>query len=150
MLRITNKRDFLAGLMFIAIGVAALVFGRDLRMGTAVRMGAGFFPFVLTGVLIVLGLVITASGIKSSAETHIRLSWRPLILIPAAVALFALLINTAGLAITTAAVIVVSRLVRPNYSWTETILLALGSAIVAAVVFYYGLGLNLPLWPTLT
>ncbi len=65
MLRITNKRDFLAGLMFIAIGVAALVSGRDLRMGTAVRMGAGFFPFVLTGVLILLGLSRSRRG-----ETH--------------------------------------------------------------------------------
>jgi hypothetical protein len=51
--------------MFIAIGVAALVSGRDLRMGTAVRMGAGFFPFVLTGVLILLGLSRTRRG-----ETH--------------------------------------------------------------------------------
>ena len=147
MLKITNKRDFLAGVMFVAVGVAAMVAARDLRMGTPVRMGAGFFPFALTGLLILLGLVIMASGLRSEDETRVRFAWRPLILIPFAVAVFAFLINTAGLAITTVIIVVLSRLARPGHGWTETILLALGATIAAAGVFYYGLGLTLPLWP---
>ena len=115
MLKITNKRDFLAGVMFVVVGVAALVAARDLRMGTPVRMGAGFFPFTLTGLLILLGLVIMASGLRSQDETRVRFAWRPLIVIPAAVAVFAFLINTAGLAITTVVIVVLSRLARPGH-----------------------------------
>lgn len=149
MLKITNKRDVLAGLMFIAIGVAALVAAKDLRMGSAVRMGAGFFPIVLTGILILLGLVIAASGLRSSEETGVRLAWRPLVVIPVAVAVFALLINSAGLAVTTALIVVLSRLARPGHAWPETALLALGVTALAALIFSYGLGMNLPLWPSL-
>jgi putative tricarboxylic transport membrane protein len=148
-LKITNKRDVLAGLMFVAIGIAALVFAKDLKMGTAVRMGAGFFPFILTGLLIFLGLVIMGRGLASHEEENVSLAWRPAIVIPAAVAVFAFLISTAGLAIATVVTIILSRLARPGYPWTEAIVLALGAAIVAALVFYYGLGLNLPLWPQL-
>ena len=147
MLKITNRRDFLAGLMFVVIGIAALIAATNLRMGTPMRMGAGFFPFVLTGFLILLGLVIMAWGLRSEEETHVRLAWRPLIVIPAAVAVFALLINTAGLALTIAVIVGLSRLARPGHGWTETILLALGATVVTAAVFYYGLGMNLPLCP---
>lgn len=147
MLKITNKRDFLAGLMFVVIGVGALIAAKDLRMGSPVRMGAGFFPFALTGLLIVLGLVIMAYGLRSHEETRVGFSWRPLIVIPIAVAVFALLISTAGLAITTALIVILSRLARPGHAWTETVLLALAASILTAAVFYYGLGLNLPLWP---
>lgn len=149
MLKITNKRDVVAGLMFIGIGIAALVAAKDLRMGTPVRMGAGFFPIVLTGILVLLGLVIAASGLRSSEETHVRLAWRPLLVIPVAVAVFALLIDTAGLAITTALIVGLSRFARPGHPWIETALLALGVTVLATLIFYYGLGMNLPLWPSL-
>ena len=149
MLKIANKRDFLAGLMFVAIGVAALIAAKDLRMGTGVRMGAGFFPFMLTGLMIVLGVAVMASGLKSSDETSVRLAWRPLLVIPAGVAAFALLINTAGLVLTTLVIVLLSRLARRGHPWKETIVLAAGLTAAAAIVFHYGLGLNLPLWPQL-
>ena len=147
MLKIDNKRDFLAGLMFIGVGLAALIVAFGYRMGTPVRMGAGFFPVMLTGLLIVLGLIIMVSALRSDEETAPRLAWRPLIIVPVVVAAFAWGINTAGLLLSAAFVVVGSRLARPGYSWTETLILAVGTAIIVSVIFYYGLGLNLPLWP---
>ena len=38
--RIANKRDVLAGLMFVGIGLGALAVATGYRMGTPVRMGA--------------------------------------------------------------------------------------------------------------
>jgi Tripartite tricarboxylate transporter TctB family len=148
-LRIANKRDFLAGLMFVGFGVFAMIAAKDLRMGSAVRMGAGFFPYILTGILILLGLAIIVSALRSSEVTSPRLAWRPLLIIPATVALFAVLINNAGLVLTSLAIVILSRLARAGNPWGETLVLAVGAAIVTAGLFHYGLGLNLPLWPQL-
>jgi len=147
--RITNKRDFLAGLMFTTVGVAALAIASTYRMGTPVRMGPGFFPIVLTGLLVLLGVAIMASAVRSGEVASPRLVWRPLVVVTGVVALFAFLINTAGLALTTVVVLVASRLARPGYPWMETLALAVATTIVTALVFHYGLGLQLPLWPTL-
>ena len=144
---ISNKRDFLAGLMFAGIGAVAMAIATNYRMGTPVRMGAGFFPMILTGILILLGLIIMVSALRSREETLPQVAWRPLIVIPVSVVVFAFLINIGGLFLSTAAVIVASRLARPGHPWMETILLAVGTTIVVSIVFYYGLGLNLPLWP---
>jgi hypothetical protein len=50
-----NNKDFLAGSLFIAIGVVAVAVARNYPFGTAMRMGSGYFPSVLGGILILLG-----------------------------------------------------------------------------------------------
>lgn len=57
-MRVTNGKDFWAGLMFIAFGLGFMVVARDYSMGSAVRMGPAYFPMVLGGMLAVLGAVI--------------------------------------------------------------------------------------------
>jgi len=57
-MKITNGKDFWAGLMFIAFGVAFMAVAQDYAMGTAVRMGPAYFPTVLGGMLAVLGAAI--------------------------------------------------------------------------------------------
>ena len=130
MLKITNKRDFLAGLMFFAFGAVAMALASNYRMGTPVRMGAGFFPMILTGILIALGLAIMASAVRSGEDARPQLAWRPLLVVPVVTAAFALLINTAGLFLSAAFVVVGSRFARPGHPWMETLILALGTTIV--------------------
>ena len=55
-LALANNKDVWAGLMLIAIGAAAIFVARSYPFGTALRMGPGFFPVVLGGLLIVFGL----------------------------------------------------------------------------------------------
>ncbi len=59
-----NRKDLLAGAIFIAIGLAfaidALI---ELPLGTAFRMGPGYFPLVLAGLLMLLGAGIIVGGI---------------------------------------------------------------------------------------
>jgi len=57
-MKITNGKDFWAGLMFIAFGLAFMYVSRDYSMGTAVRMGPAYFPMVLGGILAVLGAIV--------------------------------------------------------------------------------------------
>ena len=78
-----------------------------------------------------------------------RLAWRPLLVIAGSVALFAVLLDRAGLVLTTAGIVALSRAGRAGHPWRETLLLAGGAALGAALVFRYGLGMQLPLWPDL-
>ncbi|NCW01579.1 MAG: tripartite tricarboxylate transporter TctB family protein, partial [Betaproteobacteria bacterium] len=58
-MKIKNYRDFWAGILFMAFGLAFIVFARDYNMGTAAKMGPAYFPTVLGGLLSVLGAAIT-------------------------------------------------------------------------------------------
>jgi hypothetical protein len=57
-MKITNGKDFWAGVMFVAFGLAFVWWARDYAMGTSVRMGPAYFPTVLGGLLAVLGGVV--------------------------------------------------------------------------------------------
>jgi hypothetical protein len=57
-MKITNGKDFWAGLMFMAFGLGFMIVATNYAMGTAVRMGPAYFPTVLGGMLAVLGAVI--------------------------------------------------------------------------------------------
>jgi putative tricarboxylic transport membrane protein len=60
--RIRNPRDFWAGALFVAFGMAAVILGSRYNLGTAARMGPGYFPRILGILLIALGAIISARG----------------------------------------------------------------------------------------
>ena len=57
-MKIRNQKDFWAGVMFLAFGLAFAIVARNYQMGTAVRMGPAYFPAVLGGLMAVLGLIV--------------------------------------------------------------------------------------------
>lgn len=143
-----NKQEFLSGLTLIGFGVAGLVFARNYPMGTAFRMGPGYFPVVLSGLLIAIGLVVAIGALRSGQGVTPGIAWRPLIVVTAATVLFGLLINQAGLLLATLVMAAVSRLARPGYPWRETVLLAVALAAICSAIFYFGLKVQMPLLPT--
>src|SRR5437763_15984899 len=64
-MKITNGKDFWAGVMFIAFGLAFMAVAQNYAMGNAVRMGPAYFPTVLGGILAVLGAVVLFRGFVS-------------------------------------------------------------------------------------
>ena len=56
-------RDIWAGALLAAFGVAALIFGADLAMGTARRMGPGYMPYGLAWLLILCGAAVALRGV---------------------------------------------------------------------------------------
>jgi hypothetical protein len=57
-MKITNGKDFWAGLMFMGFGIGFMVVARDYSFGSAVRMGPSYFPTVLGGLLVALGFIV--------------------------------------------------------------------------------------------
>ena len=147
-MQIRDKKNFLGGLVLVSFGLGALLLARTYTMGTAFRMGAGYFPAVLASMLIVIGIVVSCRAFKSGEMKLPRVAWRPLFMVSAAVALFGVILHGAGLLLATFAMVVVSRLARPGYPWVETVVLSVGLSVLCGVLFYYGLRIQMPLLPT--
>ena len=79
--RIRSPRDFFAGVIFLLFGLCAVLVGRDYPMGTALRMGAGYFPFVLGALLLILGAVICIRSLVVAGEKLEPIGWRALLLV---------------------------------------------------------------------
>ncbi len=58
MLRVKSPQDLGAGLVFLMIGGAGLYFGSDLTFGSSARMGPGYFPTLLSILIIAIGLAV--------------------------------------------------------------------------------------------
>ena len=61
------SKDFLSGVMFIAFGLTALWFGRNLALGTTVRMGPGYVPHTLAEIMMVLGTIVSLVPLFANA-----------------------------------------------------------------------------------
>ena len=132
-----NNRDFLAGLLFIAIGVVAVVVARDYTMGNAMRMGPAYFPTVLGGILILLGAWVTARGIRSGEKVKGEWGWKPLLMIALAILLFGFLMSRLGLLPALVAVFLVSAAGGREFRLKEVLVLtALMSAFTVVVLLY--------------
>lgn len=57
-----NNRDFWAGAMFITGGAAAMIAARSYPFGTTLRMGPGYFPSLLGGILVAFGVYVMVRG----------------------------------------------------------------------------------------
>ena len=63
-----NNRDFFAGMMYIVLGAVGMWIARDYPFGSALRMGPGYFPTVLGGMMIAFGICRPADGRAQQRE----------------------------------------------------------------------------------
>src|SRR4029078_13430130 len=67
-IEIRSNRDFWAGVMLIVTGATSGIVARDYAFGTSVRLGPGYSPSVLGGLLVLFGLYLAASGLRSNEK----------------------------------------------------------------------------------
>src|SRR4026209_934520 len=145
-LALSNNKDIWSGLMLIVIGAAAILVARNYPFGTALRMGPGFFPVVLGGLLIVFGLAILAIGVRQGESMAGSWSLRALIILPLSLVLFGLLMEYAGFVPAMMVLIVGSAAAGREFKLLEALALAAGLTAFAVGLFIYGLGLPYPLF----
>ncbi len=141
------NQETAAGLIFICAGVAAIYLGKDYDMGTALRMGPGYFPRLLAWLLTAIGILVVAKGILSGGLSLERWHLRPLLLLLAATAAFSMLLDKAGLL--TAAIVstILAVLGARELPLKEAVLLVICIPVVMSAIFVWGLGLSMRVLP---
>jgi len=140
-------KDFFAGLLYIAFGVLAVAMGRGYPLGSAARMGPGYFPVLVGSLLLVVGIIVAARGLSAKSEPVGRLTIVPLVLVLGAVLLFAVAIEKLGLAVALLGVVVVGYLANARRRPLELLVLALVLSAASVLIFHYGLKLPFKVWP---
>ncbi len=144
---IRHPKDFYSGLIFVAFGIAAIVIGSNYSLGTAARMGPGYFPRILGIMLIVLGAALSLRALKINGEPIAKWHWKPTLVVLGSVVLFGYIVNYAGLVVSTIILIVMSSWASPEFRLKESIISGFLLAALVVGVFVIGLKLQLPIWP---
>lgn len=150
---IKDQRDFWAGLMFMAFGGFFCLYSvYNYNIGTAFRMGPGYFPMLLGGFLFFLGFLITAKSVlfKSSEEDggkFGKFDWYNFFVILGSVTIFAVLLRPAGLIPATAVMVFLSSFGNRPFRWIRTLLLCVFLSVAVWLIFVLGLDLTVPIWP---
>jgi hypothetical protein len=140
-----KNKDLLAGIMLIVIGGGAMLVARDYRFGSALRMGPGFFPTMLAGILVVFGICIAAVGLLRVEKIKGVVSLRALTLLPLSLVLFGILMEWAGFVPALAALVFVSAASGREFKFIEVLVLTAILTVASVALFIWGLGLPYPL-----
>jgi hypothetical protein len=148
-MKIKSQKDFWAGAMFTAFGLFFVGFGTQYSIGTAIRIGPGYFPTALGVIVILLGIVILVGGLsaKATAEKVDKFNWPTLLLILGPIVLFGLLLKPLGLIVSLLILIAISSYASHEFSWKATLINAAVLILICLMVFVWGLKLEFPLWP---
>lgn len=144
--RMQKPRDVVGGALIVAIGAIFFLLGRDLEFGNAFRMGPGYFPTVLSVVMMLLGVAMIIPALRGPREpgTFDHVAWRGLALTIGATLFFGLTLRGLGLLPTLIVVVLATAWASRYATWRASVPLALGMAAFCTFLFVYALGLPLP------
>lgn len=137
----------IGGGLAIAIGGFAAWEASAYPLGTLNRMGPGYFPVALGGLLMALGGALGLSGLRWGKTAPAPLeppNLRSLIFVLTGIAAFAALVRTAGLVPATVALVVLSSLSERRIRPLQVALLAIAVSLLCVLLFRVLIGLPLP------
>ena len=144
-----KNKDFWSGMMLLAIGLTAGWIAQDYKMGTVIRMGSGYFPTILSGILVLFGLALIVRAAKTTESIEGGWSFRALIILPIAFALFGYLLDRAGFVPAMAVLIFGSAIAGSEFKLLEVLGLTVFMTVLCIGIFIFGLGLpyQMIVWP---
>lgn len=143
-----NWKDFVAGIFFVGTG---LLYGGiawvTLPVGTAIDMGPGYFPTILSAALILIGGLIALRALFDQRETSFGIvPWRALVMLSLATVTFAAFVDDLGMMpgvfVTTFLATRSSR----QITIARGIFTGLCIAAFCTIVFIYGIRLPIPIF----
>jgi len=146
MVRVKSPQNLGAAVIFIGLALIGLIFGRDLAFGSTAKMGPGFFPTILSLLILGIGLLNVAMALTIEGEAIERPHWRPLTLICVAMMVFGFAVDYIGLALSAALLTFLAAAARSDTRWGETFFLAIFLGVFSVLLFVYGLGQSMPAW----
>jgi len=137
--------DILAGGFVVLIGVLAIVESTSFDMGTSRRIGPGYFPFYVGMLMVLLGIAIAVENLWARTSSDFGWSLPPMrspLLILAAVAAFAVMIERFGMFPSIFAAVFLGSLADTNTAIWQKLAISVAVPVVCVVIFKYGLSLN--------
>lgn len=136
-----DTANLLCGLIFIGLGLFFVIQSFGLELGTAFRMGPGYFPLVLACVLTALGLVILFQSVQVTGEKIGAVAWRGMLFILPAPIIFGLMVRGAGFVPALFVAAFIASFASERLRVPAALALATGITFFSVLVFSYGLGL---------
>jgi putative tricarboxylic transport membrane protein len=141
---ISSIKDFWSGLIYLAFGLSAILIARDYGMGSALKMGAAYFPTVLGWLLVVIGTVSVIRGFIVRGTPVGGFAIKGLLMVIGATLLFGFTVRGAGLAVALPVLVFFSAAASSRFRIMPTLLMAAGLTLFCVLVFIKGLGVPLP------
>ena len=142
-----DTRDVIGGLGLTALGLFAAWYAHaHYELGDLQRMGPGYFPIALGLILAVLGLLVAIPAWFRRGEP-ITLAWKTLALVTFSIVVFAVMLKSLGIVLATIVSVLLASVADHQTTWRARVLVALGVAAMTWLVFIYGLGMVIPVWP---
>jgi putative tricarboxylic transport membrane protein len=141
-----NVPDLSFAAFLVALGALAFALSSQLSIGTAAAMGPGYVPRGLSIIIMAYGLVLGVRAIFSGWQSFPEIAFRPILLISASVALFAIMLPLVGLAITSFAVVICAGFAAYDVRMRENAVVALILSAFGVLLFVKALGLPIPIW----
>ncbi|HHX91074.1 MAG TPA: tripartite tricarboxylate transporter TctB family protein [Paracoccus sp.] len=140
-------RELVAGLLIAAIGAGIALEALNYPLGTAMHMGPGFFPLALGVLLIGFGIAIMVFDTRTArkaahAPGPLNIAWRPLVVLPLSILVFAFCIRRFGLAPATFASVLLSALAERTPPLARALLVSVIITALAVIIFQWGLELR--------
>ena len=148
-MKIRNHRDFGAGIMYIVIGLFFAILATQYQMGTAAKMGPGYFPFWLGLLMTLLGFLVLLRSLsaKATIEKIPPFNWRIICLITGSVLIYGVLLPKMGFLVSVVALVFMSASASHEFHWKGTLVNAIFLTAFTYSVFVLGLKLQFPLLP---
>jgi hypothetical protein len=144
---VRNLPDLVGGALLIALAATALYFLGPLPFGTAARPGAAFLPTLVAVLIAILGAAVLARGLFGGADRIESGRIRPFAAVLGAIAMFALLIERAGLPVAVLAAVLVAAMAQPRLLDWRSLLFAVLLAAACTATFRYALNIPFRLLP---
>lgn len=147
-MHLLRQKDFVAGLVFLAIGGGALLVSGSYERGTASAMGPGYFPMLLSFALMGLGLILAIKARRDATGDEVEpMQLRVLFFPTLAIVLFGLMLERFGIVLSLVALLSVGVLASRETRLREVPFLVVGAVIFCVAVFVYGVALPVEIWP---
>ncbi|MCV6902136.1 MAG: tripartite tricarboxylate transporter TctB family protein [Achromobacter xylosoxidans] len=152
----SRKRDLWGGAFVALCGALTIFEATSYNMGDLARMGPGYYPVLVGGFLVALGILIPFSPDPDDVhieqlEAHLpqptrRERLRGVVCIAAGIALFIVVGQYLGFLPATFALVFVSALGDTSNTYKSAAILAAAMTLFGAIVFSWALQLQIPMW----
>jgi hypothetical protein len=146
---VRSKRNLIAGAIFVAIAALFATEALNYPLGSPLRMGPGFIPLTLAGLLALLGVVTFSVGLSDREMVEVTpVPWVAMGLILASLAIFGFFARQLGFVPVVFVCATLTAFASRNNSILASLIIAACMSAACYLIFKVGLGITLPTFGT--